>query len=397
MRNGGVYMGKHRWSARTRILAPLFIGFALMAVAFVAISYMEFRAYTIEDCVNYAYGLNKLIAADMDINSINDYIEQGHAHPDYDRIERHLYMLRDAYPDIVYLYVYQIREDGCHVVFDLDTDDVPASEPGEIVPFDKAFLKYVPDLLMGNPVEPVISRNEYGFLLTIYTPLYDSWGMCQCYAAVDYSMDLLMDYVLSIIWQIGLLFLIVVLIIVVASVLVTDRGIVKPMKRLENRAYRDTLTGLQNRAAYTEYSQALDGNIAEGTADFSLMMVDVNFLKRMNDTHGHEKGNEYLKNAANLLASVCGSERVYRTGGDEFVVVLDKEAQQGMKELIGAFKAAVAVCQTRSDLKPWQRVSAAVGVATYEAGRDACAEDVLKRADIEMYKDKLAMKAMRRD
>lgn len=72
-------------------------------------------------------------------------------------------------------------------------------------------------------------------------------------------------------------------------------------------------------------------------------MVDVNFLKRMNDTHGHEKGNEYLKNAANLIGSVCGSERVYRTGGDEFVVVLDKEAQQGMKELIGAFKAAVAV------------------------------------------------------
>lgn len=169
-----------------------------MAVAFVAISYMEFRAYTIEDCVNYAYGLNRLIAADMDIDSINDYIDQGHAHPDYDRIERHLSMLRDAYPDIVYLYVYQIREDGCHVVFDLDTDDVPAGEQGEIVPFDKAFLKYVPDLLMGNPVEPVISRNEYGFLLTIYTPLYDSWGMCHCYAAVDYSMDLLMDYVLSI-------------------------------------------------------------------------------------------------------------------------------------------------------------------------------------------------------
>lgn len=376
---------------------PLFIGFALMAVAFIAISYVEFKAYTIEDCVNYAYGLNRLIAADMDIDSINDYIDQGHAHPDYDRIERHLYMLRDAYPDIVYLYVYQIREDGCHVVFDLDADDVAASEPGEIVPFDQAFSKYLPDLLAGKPVEPVISRDTFGFLLTIYTPHYDSRGVCQCYAAVDYSMELLMDYVHSIIMQIVLLFLIVVLVIVVISVLVTDRGIVKPMKRLEDRAYRDTLTGLQNRAAYYEYSQALDGRIAEATADFSLLMVDVNFLKRMNDTHGHEKGNEYLKNAANLIGSVCGSERVYRTGGDEFVVALDKEAQQGMEELIRAFKAAVAVCQTRSDLKPWQRVSAAIGFATYEPGRDTYAEDVLKRADANMYQDKLAMKAARRD
>lgn len=49
-------------------------------------------------------------------------------------------------------------------------------------------------------------------------------------------------------------------------------------------AYRDTLTGLQNRAAYYEYNQVLDGRIKEGTADFALLMVDVNFLKRMNDT-----------------------------------------------------------------------------------------------------------------
>ena len=101
---------------------PLFIGFLVMTLAFITISYVEFRAYTIDDCVNYAYGLNSLIADDLDIDHINDYIEQGRAHSDYEAIEQHLYKLRDAYPDIVFLYVYQIREDGCHVVFDLDTE-----------------------------------------------------------------------------------------------------------------------------------------------------------------------------------------------------------------------------------------------------------------------------------
>lgn len=333
----------------------------------------------------------------MDLDHINDYIEQGRSHPDYAAIERHLYKLRDAYPDIVFLYVYQIREDGCHVVFDLDAEGVPAAEPGEVVPFDASFSKHIPDLLAGKAVKPVISRDTYGFLLTIYTPLYDSKGVCQCYAAVDYSMDLLTNYVRSIIKQIMLFFLIVVLLITVASVLMTDRGIIRPMKRLEKRAYRDTFTDLQNRTAYYEYNQVLDRRIREGTASFTILMVDVNFLKRMNDTHGHEKGNEYLKNASNLIGFVFGRERTYRTGGDEFVVIFEGEDQALADKLIAQFKGSVAQLKTAPDLQPWQRVSAAVGAAAYDKAVDSCTEDVLKRADAAMYQDKVAMKAQRTD
>ncbi len=296
-----------------------------------------------------------------------------------------------------FLYVYQIHEDGCHVVFDLDTDDFPATKPGEVVPFDTAFEKYVPDLLAGREIPPVISKDFYGHLLTIYTPLYDAQGACRCYVAVDYSMKLLMDYVLDIVRQIIFLFLFVVLAIIVVSVFLTDRGIIRPMKCLERRAYRDTLTGLLNRTAYYEYNQVLDGQIASGEADFSILMVDVNFLKRMNDTHGHEKGNEYLKNAAALISRVFGQERLYRTGGDEFVGVFDGNAQDAVQQSIREFKGEIADLQSRPGLQPWQRVSAAVGLAAYDSARDKCAEDVLKRADAAMYQDKLAMKAERRD
>lgn len=283
------------------------------------------------------------------------------------------------------------------MVFDLDAEGVPAAEPGEVVPFDASFSKYIPDLLAGKAVKPVISRDTYGFLLTIYTPLYDSKGVCQCYAAVDYSMDLLTNYVRSIIKQIILFFLIVVLLITVASVLMTDRGIIRPMKRLEKRAYRDTLTDLQNRTAYYEYNQVLDRRIREGTASFTILMVDVNFLKRMNDTHGHEKGNEYLKNASNLIGFLFGRERTYRTGGDEFVVIFEGEEQARADKLVAQFKGSVAQLKTSPDLQPWQRVSAAVGAAAYDKAVDTCTEDVLKRADAAMYQDKVAMKAQRTD
>lgn len=263
--------------------------------------------------------------------------------------------------------------------------------------FDRSFSKYIPDLLAGREVEPVISRDTYGSLLTIYTPLYDSRGVCQCYAAVDYSMDQLTAYIRALIGNIPLMFLIVVLAVVMLSVLVTGKGIVKPMARLEKRAYRDTLTGLQNRAAYYEYSQVLDKRIAEGAADFSIIMADVNFLKRMNDTYGHERGNEYLKNAADLIVRVFGREAAYRTGGDEFVVVLEGKDQARAEALIGEFRRAMEACQSAGNLQPWQRVSAAIGAAACEPGQDARTEDVLKRADAEMYRDKLAMKAVRGD
>ena len=388
---------RRAWSTRAKILATLFVGFLVMSVAFVLISYTEFKAYTISDCINYAYGLNSLIADELDIDHIEDYIAQGHGYPGYDDIERHLYKLRDAYPDIVYLYVYQIHEDGCHVVFDLDTDEVPATEPGEVVPFDALYEKYIPDLLAGREIPPVISNDFYGYLLTIYTPLYDSQGVCRCYAAVDYSMKLLMDYVSDIIRQIIFLFLFVVLAVVVASVLLTDRGIIRPMKRLEKRAYRDTLTGLLNRTAFYEYNQVLNGQIASGEADFSIIMVDVNFLKRMNDTHGHEKGNKYLKNAADLIDHIFGQERLYRTGGDEFVGVFEGEAQSDVRQKIHDFKNEIVCLQSKPGLQPWQRVSAAVGVTVYDSARDKSAEDVLKRADAAMYQDKLTMKAERKD
>lgn len=392
-------MAKHRkaWSTRTKILATLFVGFLVMSVAFVHISYTEFKAYTISDCVNYAYGLNSLIADELDIDHIDDYIAQGHDYPGYDDIERHLYKLRDAYPDIIFLYVYQIHEDGCHVVFDLDTDEVPATEPGAVVPFDPSYERYIPDLLAGREIPPIVSNDSYGYLLTIYTPLYDSQGACRCYAAVDYSMKLLMDYVSDIVRQIIFLFLFVVLAVVVVSVLLTDRGIIRPMKRLERRAYRDTLTGLLNRTAYYEYNQVLDRQIASGEADFSILMVDVNFLKRMNDTHGHEKGNEYLRNAADLIGRVFGQERLYRTGGDEFVGVFEGAAHNDVRQKIHALKDEIVNLQSKPGLHPWQRVSAAVGLAAYDSTRDKRAEDVLKRADAAMYQDKLAMKAQRRD
>ncbi len=67
--------------------------------------------------------------------------------------------------------------------------------PGTIVDYEDAFLPYIDDLLAGRGIDPVISNDEWGYLLTVYTPAHDSNGKCQCYVAVDVSMQTIWKYV----------------------------------------------------------------------------------------------------------------------------------------------------------------------------------------------------------
>ncbi|MBR3747895.1 MAG: GGDEF domain-containing protein [Selenomonadaceae bacterium] len=126
-------------------------------------------------------------------------------------------------------------------------------------------------------------------------------------------------------------------------------------------------------------------------------MIDVNFLKKVNDTYGHERGNEYLINACRLACSVFGEEHVYRIGGDEFVVIVTGEKVSLCRYFVKQFRAEMTRKGANDLLEPWEKVSAAVGVAFYEADVDKNVEDVFKRADKEMYDNKIAMKAQRTD
>ena len=386
-----------RKTSAWKYLVPLMIGIVIMSVAFIAISYFTFRDVEIEDCENYARGLTDLIAREIiDVNDVDGYLEQGRSSPGYEVLERKLYELRSAYPDVVYLYVYQMREDGCHVVFDLDTELFKASEPGTVEEYFPAYQKYIPDLLAGKTVPSIASNEKYGYVLTVLTPLYDADGVCKCYVGADCSLEQLGNYVWNIIRQIICFFLIVMALAVIAGVLLTNRS-VRQMKNLENRAYRDTLTGLLNRTAYYDYNQELNRKLEAGSADFSILMIDVNYLKKMNDVYGHEQGNLYLQGAAQLLEKTFGNDHLYRIGGDEFVIILEGKAQEGAEERIRAFREETARLQADDSLQPWEKISAAVGIAKYEKGIYRETEEVLRKADEAMYADKLAMKAARTD
>ena len=156
-------------------------------------------------------------------------------------------------------------------------------------------------------------------------------------------------------------------------------------------ARKDALTGIRNRNAYEEELKRLTWQLHEGKTKFGFAVVDVNFLKRINDTYGHECGNITLKECCNLVCQVFKHSPVFRIGGDEFVVILENEDYDNIKNLVAEFNAGL---DKEADM-PWKQVSAAIGYALYNPDRDDCVENVFRRADKAMYKRKREMKALR--
>ncbi len=380
-----------------RVFVALLLCIAVVLTTVAVSSSSLFRQYEVEDRVEYAHGINSLVAEEIDPSKVDEYLQKGHAAPGYDEVLSRLYRLRDAFPNVEFLYVYRIEPDGCHVVFDLDTDEVPAGKPGDVVEFDRSFSAHLGDLLAGKAVEPVISDDKFGHLLTVYDPVYDKNGDCVCYVAVDFLMGEIDAYVQQVLLSVAAVSAVFIIGFMVVGYFITERRIVRPMNRVEDQAYHDGLTGVKNKTAYEERAKQLDEAIGNGNAVFAIFMLDVNFLKRVNDEHGHERGDDYLLACCGLMCKVFGQEHVYRYGGDEFVVVLKGNELVDAHDMLYDFRKAVRLQAVDKDLKPWERVSVATGMAVYDSAIDASTQDVLKRADEKMYMNKKAMKAVRED
>ncbi len=157
-------------------------------------------------------------------------------------------------------------------------------------------------------------------------------------------------------------------------------------------AYQDALTHVKNKTAYVVKARELTEQIEKGKASFAIVMVDVNFLKKVNDTFGHEYGDKYLIGACKIICDIFVHSPVYRIGGDEFLAVLQGQDYERREELMAELKKRFRGT-VQEDLQPWENFSAACGIGVYQAGDSV--EDVFKRSDGEMYQNKVEMKGGR--
>ena len=176
-------------SLRSKIVLLVTAAMFIIAAIVTIISFVHFRTAAIEDQKALAWGVANVASDAIDGDRVEEYIARGEAAEGYARVDKRFNDLVNSTDSLRYVYAYKILEDGCHVVFDADTPDLPGGEPGDIVDFDSDFMDELPDLLAGKEIPPMVSDGQYGWLLTVYKPVYDSQGVCQCYVGVDVSMD----------------------------------------------------------------------------------------------------------------------------------------------------------------------------------------------------------------
>ncbi|MBR6328288.1 MAG: HD domain-containing protein [Lachnospiraceae bacterium] len=176
-------------SLRTKILLLITISLMAISIASVWISYVVYMKASIEQHTKLGKGIATLTASVIDPDKVDDFINNGDRALGYTGVEQLLYDIRESSPNIEYVYVYRIEGDGCRVVFDLDTDELAGEAPGTLVPFDESFSEYLPDLLAGRRIDPIVTDDTYGWLLTVYEPVYNRHGDCVCYACADVSME----------------------------------------------------------------------------------------------------------------------------------------------------------------------------------------------------------------
>ncbi|MBO4453064.1 MAG: diguanylate cyclase [Clostridia bacterium] len=158
---------------------------------------------------------------------------------------------------------------------------------------------------------------------------------------------------------------------------------------LNSLVYADALTSVRNKGAFDVHARELQTRInkREKGLEFAICLFDCNDLKHINDEHGHDKGDVYLKTASSLISRVFHHSPVFRVGGDEFVAILQYDDYKRRDQLLKDFEKSSADMRKAAEGE-WERVSVAIGIAAYDPETDESVDDVLRRADKLMYEDK---------
>ncbi len=341
--------------------------------------------------------------------------------------------------ELEYIYCIHKNEDGSFV-FSIDPTVEDPGEFGSPIVSTEALI----EASHGVPsVDEKPYEDDWGRFYSSYSPVFDSNGKVAGIVAVDFSADWyddqIRDLVIITIIVIAIAFALSVAIIIFIATKYRKRflSISKDMRKLSDEietlvqevsfdsywyeeqheikdektsddeieviaikirslqdrleeqidyvkslAYIDGLTGIENRTAYMEQVKRIEENISSGKASFTVVVCDINQLKLINDDYGHEEGDKLITLVARTLQELFSNEKIYRIGGDEFVIIGKDPDYSGR---ISDLKAKLESKRHEIDDLP---ASVSAGFSVYDKGADKEYSEVFNRADKLMYEDK---------
>ena len=170
-------------------------------------------------------------------------------------------------------------------------------------------------------------------------------------------------------------------------------GLVQETDRLESErtalieeASVDALTGVANRRRFDEFLAQQSAMFKRHGSRFSLLMIDVDYFKKVNDQHGHPAGDQVLKQLATVIRnSVRATDFVARYGGEEFAAILPEASTSGASvfaERIRSVLAATPICLPSGEVL---QVTVSIGIATAGAPGRVEPGEILQAADQALY------------
>ena len=159
------------------------------------------------------------------------------------------------------------------------------------------------------------------------------------------------------------------------------------LKRLEELATTDGLTGLLNKRALIDVAGQKVKSAVRFSRPLSVLVCDIDHFKRVNDTHGHDVGDVVIKGLADVLRRVKrDTDAVGRFGGEEFVVVCEETDERGACQLAERVRQELLAVSFPTELGPFQ-VTCSVGVASFPAAGQTW-EALFKATDEALYASK---------
>jgi diguanylate cyclase (GGDEF)-like protein len=157
-------------------------------------------------------------------------------------------------------------------------------------------------------------------------------------------------------------------------------------KETKVKAATDALTGVNNRMSFMDFLEAEHKRFERTGMKYALVMMDVDFFKRVNDTFGHQAGDEVLKEVARLMReNFRATDSLGRYGGEEFAALLVNSDQRGAKMLAERMRRAVEARRMNTSAGVFS-ITMSLGIALAEQGLEP--GEVIRRADEALYRAK---------
>jgi diguanylate cyclase (GGDEF)-like protein len=149
---------------------------------------------------------------------------------------------------------------------------------------------------------------------------------------------------------------------------------------LMNLATRDPLTGVGNRRAMQQKLDEVIASRSRNNRNCCLLMLDLDHFKKVNDLHGHAKGDEILIKLTEIIEiRIRATDNIYRIGGEEFVIVIEDQNLENASRLAEQLRTIVEA----NELAPESSVTISIGVAQHVRGESV--ESWMNRADNALY------------